>query len=121
MIGEETKPKIKYEVGGIPFESPIQISQLCKLSEMDCRNRIESKNPIYRHWKKVDDWDISYDEMEAKWNDGIVLEYPIIECDGRWFYSLKEAGVHFGISNERVRQKLNDDKFKEWKYLYNRE
>jgi hypothetical protein len=44
---------------------------------MDCRNRIESKNPIYRHWKKVDDW-ISPMKKWKLWNDGIVLEYPII-------------------------------------------
>lgn len=118
IIGEETKPTIKYEVGGVPFESPIQISQLCKLTEMDCRNRIESKNPIYRHWKKVDDWDISYDEMETKWKDGIVLEYPIIDIEGNSFYSLKEAGEYLNISAERVRQKLNDLKFNRWIYLY---
>ena len=117
IIGEETKPTIKYEVGGIPFESPIQISQLCKLTEMDCRNRIESNNSIYRHWKKVDGWDISYDDMETKWKDGIVLEYPIIECNGIRFYSLKEAGIYLNISSERVRQKLLDVKYDNFYYL----
>jgi hypothetical protein len=118
IIGEETKPKIKYVVGNIPFESPIQISKLCELSEMECRNRIESNNPLYRHWKKVDSWDITYEDMESMWKYEIVSEYPIIKCNDIEFYSLKEAGEYFGISSERVRQKLNDDKFNDWKYLY---
>jgi len=121
IIGEETKPKIKYEVGGVPFESPIQISEVCGLTEQECRNRIESQNPIYRHWKRVEDWDISYEEMEEVWECGIELEKPIISCDGKSFYSLKEAGEYLNISSERVRQKLNDDKFNNWNYLYNKE
>ena len=63
IIGEETKPQIKYEVDGVPFESPKQIADLVGLSESECRNRIESNNPIYRHWKRSCDWDISYEEM----------------------------------------------------------
>ena len=122
IIGEETKPEIKYEVDGVPFESPIQISNLSGLSESECRNRIESNNPIYRHWQRTEGWNISYEEMEKRWEDGINLSgSPIISCEGLEFYSLKDAGVHFGISAERVRQKLHDDKFNNWNYLYNRE
>ena len=121
ILGEETNPNIKYEVGGVPFESPIQISKLCGLSESECRNRIESNNPIYRHWERSEGWNISYEEMENYWKNGIELEKPIIKCEGIEFYSLKQAAEHFGISSERVRQKLNDDKFNDWNYLYNRE
>ena len=65
IIGSETKPKIKYEVGTVPFESPLQISELCDLSEQECRNRIESNNPIYRHWKRTNEWDITYNEIRV--------------------------------------------------------
>ena len=88
------------------------------LSESDCRNKFESNNPIYRHWKKVDGWDITYDEMESMWKNEIVMEYPIIKCDDIEFYSLKECAEHFGVSSERVRQKLKDTKYSDWIYLY---
>jgi len=118
IIGSETKPNIKYEVGGVPFESPNQISELCDLSEQECRNRIESNNPIYRHWKRANEWDISYKEMEELWKYKIVLEYPIISCEGNEFYSLKEAANHFKLSSERIRQKINDDSHPTYIYLY---
>jgi hypothetical protein len=118
IIGNETKPTIRYEVGGVPFESPTQISNLFGLSESECRNRIESNNPIYRHWKRAEGWDITYREMEEVWECGIELEKPIINCEGINFYSLKEAGKHFGISSERVRQKLKSDRYSNWIYLF---
>jgi hypothetical protein len=118
IIGEETKPTIKYEVGGVPFESPIQISELSGLSEQECRNRIESKNPLYRHWKRTNEWNINYKEMEEIWECDLELEKPIISCDNHTFYSLKEAGEYLNISSERVRQKIKSDKFKDWIYLY---
>jgi len=118
IIGSETKPNIKYEVGGVPFESPNQISELCSLSEQECRNRIESNNQIYRHWKRANEWDISYKEMEELWKYKIVLEYPIISCEGNEFYSLKEAANHFKLSSERIRQKINDDSHPTYIYLY---
>ena len=118
IIGSETKPNIKYEVGGVPFESPNQISELCDLSEQECRNRIESNNQIYRHWKRANEWDISYKEMEKLWKYKIVLEYPIISCEGNEFYSLKEAANHFKLSSERIRQKINDDSHPTYIYLY---
>ena len=118
IIGSETKPKIKYEVGTVPFESPLQISELCDLSEQECRNRIESNNPIYRHWKRANEWDISYKEMEELWKYKIVLEYPIISCEGNEFYSLKEAAKYFKLSSERIRQKINEDSHPTYNYLY---
>lgn len=118
IIGKETKPNIKYEVEGVPFESPTQISKLTELSENECRNRINSLNPIYRNWKRTNKWDISYEEMENRWDFNIQLERPVIKCNDIEFYSLIDAGIHFNISSERVRQKLNDDKFIDWMYLY---
>ena len=118
IIGEETKPDIRYEVDGIPFESPVQISKITGLSESECRNRIDSSNPIYRNWKRTNEWEISYKEMEDKWKNTIRLELPIIKCEKIEFYSLKDAGEYFNISSERVRQKLIDDKYKDWIFIY---
>lgn len=118
IIGNETKPKIKYEVGGVPFESPIQISKLCELTQIECRNRIESNNPIYRHWKKVDNWDISYEEMDELWECGIELEKPAISCEGIDFLTTSDAAKYFNLSSERIRQKLQDTTNLEYIYLY---
>ena len=118
IIGSETKPNIKYEVGGVPFESPLQISELCDLSEQECRNRIESNNPSYRHWKRTNEWDITYNDMEELWKCKIVMRFPIISCEGNEFYSLKEAANHFKLSSERIRQKINDDSHPTYIYLY---
>ena len=120
ITGKETKPIIKYEVDGVPFESPTQIAEKTEMNTQECRNLIESNNPVYRHWKRVDSntWDISYKELEEFWNTEIDLMKPSISCNGQSFYSLKEAGDVFGISSERVRQKIKDDKFQDWNYLY---
>ncbi len=118
IIGSETKPNIKYEVGGVPFESPNQISQLCDLTEQECRNRIESNNPIYRHWKRTDEWDINYKEMEEVWECDLELQKPIISCEGMEFYSLKDAAKYFKLSSERIRQKMNDDSHPTYMYMY---
>tara|TARA_R110002124_G_scaffold283522_1_gene459647 strand:+ start:1283 stop:2599 length:1317 start_codon:yes stop_codon:yes gene_type:complete len=118
IIGSETKPKIKYEVGTVPFESPLQISELCDLSEQECRNRIESNNPIYRHWKRTNEWDITYNEMEELWKCKIVMCFPIISCEDMVFYSLKDAAKYFKLSSERIRQKINDDSHPTYIYLY---
>ena len=117
IIGSETKPNIKYEVGGVPFESPNQISELCDLSESECRNRINSNNKIYRHWIRTDKWNITYKEMEEIWKGGIELEKPIISCEGILFYSIKDASNHFGLSDERIRQKIKDKKYSDYIYL----
>jgi hypothetical protein len=122
IIGEETQPVIKYEIDGIPFESPTQITNLIggDITENQIRGWIASNNPQWRHWKVVDgaEWDITYDEMEELWGGDIRFEIPIIECEGREFLSQKDAAEYFGISDERVRQKLKSDKYTDWKYLF---
>jgi DNA modification methylase len=119
IIGEETNPTIKYEIDGVPFENPKQVADKLGISESDARNYFESNNPLYRHWKKVNRNDISYDDMfDEQTHSKIELELPIIECEGLQFYSLKEAGEHFGCSDERIRQKLKDDKYSNYIYLY---
>jgi DNA modification methylase len=120
IIGEETKPDIKYEVDGIPFENPKQVAELIggDMSESMARNYIESNNPKYRHWKKVDGWDITYEEMQDLWESNITLELPIISCDGNEFYSIIDAANFFGCSDERIRQKLKSDKHSGFIYLF---
>jgi hypothetical protein len=118
IIGEETKPTIKYEVDGVPFENPKQIADKLAISESEARNYIESNNPKYRHWKKVDSWDITYDEMQDLWANNIRLELTIISCDGDEFYSIMEAADYFGCSDERIRQKLKSDKHSGFIYLF---
>ena len=120
IIGKETTPRIKYEVDGIPFESPKQISELIggDFTEVIARNYINSNNPLYRHWKRTDEWDITYEEMYERWGSNIRLELPIIECEGIEFYSIKDAATHFGVSDERIRQKIKDNKHTSFKNLY---
>lgn len=122
IIGEETKPTIRYVVSGIPFESPKQIVDLIggDITESMVRNYINSNSGNWRHWIKVEPemWDITYDEMQKLWEGDIHFEIPVIECDGIQFLSQKDAAIHFGISVERVRQKLNSDKYPNWIYLF---
>jgi len=120
IIGEETKPNIKYEVDGVPFENPKQIAELIggDMTESIVRNYIESNNPKYRHWKKIDGWDITYEEMQNLWENNIRLELPIISCDGKQFYSIIDAANHFGCSDERIRQKLKSDRHTDFIYLF---
>lgn len=120
IIGDETKPNIKYEVDGVPFENPKQIAELIggDMTESIARNYIESNNPKYRHWKKADGWDITYDEMQNLWGNNIRLELPIISCDGKQFYSIIDAANFFGCSDERIRQKLKSDRHTDFIYLF---
>ena len=120
IIGEETKPAIKYEVDGVPFENPKQIAELIggDMSESIARNYIESNNPKYRHWKKADGWDITYEEMQDLWGNNITLELPIISCEGKEFYSIIDAANFFGCSDERIRQKLKSDKHTDYIYIF---
>jgi DNA modification methylase len=120
VIGEETNPKIRYEVDGVYFESPIQISNLLKgeITEQVARQYIESNNPLYRHWKRVDGIDITYEQMENMWNNKIRIELPIIECEGLQFYSTIDAGKHFGLTGERIRQKVVSDSYPNYFYIY---
>ena len=120
IIGKETNPNIKYEVDGVPFENPKQIAELIggDMTESIARNYIESNNPKYRHWKKTDDWNITYEEMQDLWDNNIRLELPIISCDGKQFYSIIDAATFFGCSDERIRQKLKSDKHTDFIYLF---
>lgn len=120
IIGKETKPNIKYNIDGIPFESPKQVVKVLggDITEQMVRNKIDSNNPQYRHWKRDNDWDISYDEMCNRWNGTIRGELPIISCEGIEFYSINDAASHFKLSDERIRQKLRDDKYSDYIYLY---
>ena len=120
IIGEETKPDIKYEVDGVPFENPKQIAELIggDMSESIARNYIESNNPKYRHWKKADSWDITYEGMQDLWENNIRLELPIISCEGKEFYSIIDAANFFGCSDERIRQKLKSDKHTDYIYIF---
>lgn len=120
IIGEETKPNIKYEVDGVPFENPKQVVELIggDMSESMVRNYIESNNPKFRHWKKIDGWDITYEQMQELWERNITLELPIISCDGKEFYSMLDAANFFCCSDERIRQKLKSDKHSGFIYLF---
>jgi len=120
IIGEETKPNIKYEVDGVPFENPKQVAELIggDMTESMVRNYIESNNPKFRHWKRVDGWDITYEQMQELWGNNIRLELPIISCDGNEFYSIIDAANFFGCSDERIRQKLKSDKHSGFIYLF---
>ena len=120
IIGEETKPTIKYEVDGVPFENPKQVAELIggDMTESMVRNYIESNNPKFRHWKKADGWDITYEGMQELWGNDITLELPIISCEGKEFYSIIDAANFFGCSDERIRQKLKSDKHCTFIYLF---
>lgn len=120
IIGEETRPLIKYEVDGVPFENPKQIAELIggDFTESMARNYIESNNPIYRHWKKVEGIDISYDDMETLQKDSSIrMTLPTISCEGKEFDTLKDAAEYFGCSDERIRQKIKSDKYPNYFYI----
>jgi len=127
IIGKETRPEIKYVIGDIPFESPLQVGEVIEgLTESQCRNYFESKSGKFRHWKRVEpkDWNISYKEMEDLWNlsdkaGGISIYSETIQCGSEKFISVNEAAKALGLSGERIRQKLKDDNYKDWKYLDN--
>jgi hypothetical protein len=117
IIGQETKPNIRYSVDGIPFESPKQIADLIggDFTEAIARSYINSTNPIYRHWKREEGWDITYEEMyNLQLDDSIYIEKPIISCEGKEFLSYRDAARYFGLSDERIRQKVKSDKYKDW-------
>ena len=52
--------------------------------------------------------------MEDLWNlsdkmGGISIYSETIECEGKKFISVTEAAKEFGVSGERIRQKLKSD------------
>ena len=83
-------------------------------------NRPNRPHRQNRHWKKVkpSNYNYEYSDMQHLWEMNIELERAIISCEGHQFYSLKEAAEYFEVSSERVRQKLKDKKYLDWKYLY---
>ena len=127
IIGEETRPEIKYVVCDIPFESPQQVTELVEdVSEQQCRNMFESNNPKFRHWKRVEpkDWNLSYKEMEELWDlsdkaGGLHIFSETIQCGGKKYISIHEASKDLNLSGERVRQKIKSEKYKDWIYLDN--
>jgi hypothetical protein len=64
------------------------------------------------------EWDISYQEMEELQTKPIRFSLPTISCNGVEFVSVKDASNYFGLSDERIRQKLNSDKFSDYFYLF---
>ena len=127
IIGEETRPEIKYVVCDIPFESPQQVSDLLDdVHEQQCRNMFESNNPKFRHWKRVEptDWNLSYREMEELWDlsdkaGGLHIFSETIQCGDKKYISIHEASKDLNLSGERVRQKIKSEKYKDWIYLDN--
>jgi hypothetical protein len=127
IIGEETRPEIKYVIGDIPFESPLQVCDMIEeLTESQCRNYFESNAKKFQHWKRVEpkDWNISYKEMEDLWNlsdkaGGVSIYSETIQCGDKKFISVNEAAKECGVSGERIRQKLKDSNYIDWKYLDN--
>ena len=124
IIGKETKPILKYSIDGYLFESAVHIAKYVGLDESEIRNRISSNSQIYSHWIKLATpvTDVSYDENENSLKDcDIRCEIPIIECNGIQFYSLKEAADYFGLSSERIRQKIVSPKYPTFFYISNNE
>jgi len=127
IVGEETRPEIKYVVCDIPFESPGQVSDLLDdVHEQQCRNMFESNNPKFRHWKRVEpkDWNLSYKEMEELWDlsdkaGGLHIFSETIQCGDKKYISIHEASKDLKLSGERVRQKIKSEKYKDWIYLDN--
>ncbi len=71
---------------------------------------IQLENPIT---------DISYEDNDKKLEGCKIREQlTTISCEGIEFYSIKDAANHFGVSDERIRQKLVNDDNKEYFYLY---
>ena len=89
-----------------------------KITENVARQYIESNNPTYRHWKKVENIKLSYEEMENSWKKNIRIKLPTINCEGIEFYSTEEAGNYFGLSGERIRQKIVSTNYPEYFYIY---
>ena len=121
VIGEETHPILKYSIDGYYFESPVQAAEYLPYTETEIRNRLESKADHYKHWKKLDEplTTISYDSHERTLKDIEVRDkIHTISCEGELFYTLKDAGERFGVSDERIRQKINSDKHTDYFYLF---
>lgn len=121
-IGDSTTPNIKYIIDGIPFESVLQINEKTGITENEIYNKILSNNPINRNWYKYETdiyENITYAEMDDIQERAVIqTKAPTISCDGKLFFSTYEAGTHFGLSKERIRQKLKDSKHPTYFYLF---
>lgn len=121
IIGEETNPILKYSIDGYYFESPVQAAQYLPYTETEIRNRIESKADHYKHWTRLKNpiTDITYKQHSDSLKDCEVRDkIHTISCEGELFYTLKEAGERFGVSNERIRQKIQSEKHTDYFYLF---
>ena len=121
IVGEETNPILKISLDGYLFESPIHASKYIDMSVGEIRNRVYSTNPLYRHWIQLEEpiTDVSYEDNDMKLEGCVIREQlTTISCEGLEFYSIKEAAQHFGVSDERIRQKLVNNDNKEYFYLY---
>jgi DNA modification methylase len=121
LYGNTTQPIIKYVIGGVPFETPAQVVDVIGggITETNVRTYISSTKRSFRHWKRISKtWDIGYNELEQLHNNTtITVELPTISCEGLSFYSQTEAGDHFGVTKERIRQKLKSSKHPDYIYL----
>lgn len=121
IIGEETNPVLKISLDGYLFESPIHASNFIDMNVGEIRNRIYSTNPLYRHWIQLEEpiIHITYEENQ-KSLEGVVIREQLhtIQCEGIDFYSIKDAAQHFGVSDERIRQKLVSTEYNDYIYLY---
>jgi hypothetical protein len=113
-------PLLKISLDGVLFESPIHASKYIKMTPTEIRNRIYSNNPMYRHWKELDTAieNVSYEENEMQLKNCNIREaLPTIKCEGKQFFSIKEAAISFGVTDERIRQKLVSDKYTDYVYI----
>lgn len=119
IIGKETSPIIKYEVNEMLFESINQIVNLFenKFTANTIRGFIDSTNPMYSHWKRSFGKNVSYSEMESMWNTNFEIKKFVIQCDDNKFYSIEDAALHYGLTYERIRQKLKSKNFPNFKYI----
>jgi len=118
--GIKKSPVLKISLDGHLFESPVHAEQYVKMNATDIRNRIYSKNPMYRHWVELSTpiENMSYDDVEKSLLHCKIREsLPTIKCEGKEFFSIKEAAHSFGVSDERIRQKLVSDKYTDYIYL----
>lgn len=126
IFNETTLPVIKYVIDGIPFEDIPSINKKTGIIESEIYNKIVSNNPITRHWKKNNKdgvfYGITYKGLKlVQEKNEIRSKIHTIQCEGIDFYTTYNAGVHFGLSKERIRQKLNDVNFPDYFYLYSKD
>ena len=118
--GKDNYPEYKISIGGFLFESYVDAKRFIPLTEQEIRSRVLSPQRQYRHYILLDEpvVDKSYEENEKDLlSVDISLELPTISCEGKEYFSIKEAATALGVSGERVRQKLKQDRFTDYFYL----